>query len=323
MSRVSLLRSSLLASALFLLPVSMAAADNLVDEKANSEISLQSSGDDFKVVVTNRRFETSLVAAALDVTKKNTPGISADGIFYQLLMIEESHENTEGPVTETEEGPSKVKVTAYALSKAGKGAVRFTIEAEGTGVKADGPYLSIERDGADNDSPTYAIYSLETGAYLFNATGEGASGQWATMGTQGGWDSQRIVSYHVMPTAADDTVLAGAPNAAAVINYATSTGAIQHVLVTVPKQLIDDSKPIDWLPKLDVISKDQPKGGDNVFVQSEEAPEKAYDGVIVRLALDDKTVIRVPIKGDRLDVAHATLPKGFALKDMLLKSANP
>jgi hypothetical protein len=320
MSRSALLRSSLLASALLLLPASFAGADDLVKETANSEVTLQTSGDNFKVVVVNRRFETSLVAAALDSTRKNAPGISGDGIFYQLLMIEETHEATEGPTTETEEGPTKVKVTAYALSKAGKGAVRFTIEADGNSVKTDGPYLTIARFGVDNDSPTYAVYSLETGAYLFNATGEGDSGQWATMGSEGGWKSERVVSSHVTPTAADDTVLAGAPNAAAVINYATSTNAIQHVLVTVPKQLIDDDKPIDWLPKIDLISKDQPKGDENVFIHSDEAPEKAYDGVVVRLALDDKTVITVPIKGDRLDIAHAKLPQGFALEEQPIKN---
>ncbi|HEY4162557.1 MAG TPA: hypothetical protein VGM59_05790, partial [Dongiaceae bacterium] len=61
-------------------------------------------------------------------------------------------------------------------------------------------------------------------------------------------------------------------------------------------------------------------GDENVFIHSDEAPEKAYDGVVVRLALDDKTVITVPIKGDRLDIAHAKLPQGFALEEQPIKN---
>jgi hypothetical protein len=322
MSRSALLRSSLLASALFLLPASLAAADDLVKETATSEVVLQPAGDGYKVALTNRRFETSIVAAALDSTKKQEPDVTSDGFFYQLLEIEETHESTEGPAIETEEGPAKVKVTAYSLSKTGKGRVRFTIDAVGNNVKTDAGYLIIGRVNCCDDGPTYAVYSLETGAYLFNATGEGEAGQWATLGSEGGgWENQRVLSYHVMPTLADDTVLAGAPNAAAVINYSTTTKAIQHVLVTVPKQLIDDSKPIDWLPKLDLVSKDHPKGEANIFIHSKEAPATAYDGVTVRLALDDKTVITLPIKGDRLDIAHAKLPQGFALKEQPIANA--
>jgi hypothetical protein len=321
MSRSALLRSSLLASALFMLPASFAAADDLVKETASSEVSLQPSGDGYKVVVTNRRFETNIVAAALDSTKKQELDVSPDGFFYQLLEIEDTHENTEGPAIETEEGPAKVKVTAYALSKAGKGRVRFTIEADGNVAKTDGPYLIIDRVGCCDDAATHAIYSLETGAYLFNATGEGDSGQWATLGSEGGgWDRQRVISYHVMGTVDDAAVLAGAPDAAAVINYSTTTNAIQHVLVTVPKKLIDDGKPMDWTPKIALVSKDYPKGDVNVFVHSKDAPDKAYDGMTVRLALDDKTVIAVPIKGDRLDIGHAKLPQGFALQEQPMKN---
>jgi hypothetical protein len=49
--------------------------------------------------------------------------------------------------------------------------------------------------------------------------------------------------------------------------------------------------------------------------------KKAYDGVTARLALDAKTVITIPIKGDRLDIAHAMLPAGDALKEMPVQPA--
>ncbi|HEY4162559.1 MAG TPA: hypothetical protein VGM59_05800 [Dongiaceae bacterium] len=314
-----------MASALVLLPASFAAADDLLKDSTGSEISAQPDGDNYQMTVTNRRFETDIFAVALDASK-TLPGVSADGILDQVLLIEQTHVSKEGPTIDTEPVSAKVKVTAYTLSKQGKGPVRFTIEGDGDEVKADGPYLAIKRWGCCADQETNTVYSLETGAYLFNATGgKGQFGDWATLGAKGGgWGTSRIVSYHAAPTLADDTVLAGAPNAAVVINYASPTQAIQRILVTVPKKLIDDGATVDWLPKLTLVAKSQPKGDTSYYAQEGGAPEKAYDGVTVRLALDDKTVITIPIKGDQLDIAHAKLPKGYALKDMPVKdAANP
>jgi hypothetical protein len=321
MSRSNLFRAGLLASALLLAPAVLADANGPFNDSTHSEISFQPAGGNYKVVTTNRRFETDIFAVALDATKKE-PGVSKDGVFYQLLRIEEMHQNTEGPEIDTEPGAAKVKVTAYGLTEAGKGPARFTIEAEGDEAEVEGPYLAIKRWGCCADGETNAIYSLETGAYLFNATGNrGQFGDWATLGAKGGgWDTSRIVAYHAMPTLADDTVLAGAPNAAIAISYASPTAAIQRILVTVPKKMIDDSVPNDWTPKVDLVDKTQPKGDSGYYAQAGGRPEKAYDGVTVRLTLDEKTAIRIPIKGDRLDIAHAELPKGFALREIAIQS---
>jgi hypothetical protein len=322
MSRSARLRSSLLASALVLLPASFAAADDVLKDSTSSDISVRPDGDNYQVTTVNRRFETDIFAVALDSSKK-LPGVNADGMFEQVLLIEQTNVTKEGPSIDTEPVSAKVKVTAYALSKAGKGPVRFTIEDEGDEAKAEGAFLTITRWGCCGALDTHAVYSLETGAYLFNATGDRSeSGDWVTMDEKaGGWASDRIVSYHVKPTMDDDRVLAGAPNAAAVINYASPTAPIQRILVTLPQKLIDDDAPGLWDPKLLLIAKSQPKGDTSYFAQTTDGPEKAYDGVTARLALDDKTVIAIPIKGDRLDIAHAELPKGYALKDVPVKDA--
>ncbi|HEY4162558.1 MAG TPA: hypothetical protein VGM59_05795 [Dongiaceae bacterium] len=321
MSRSALLRSGLLASVLVLLPASFAAADDLLKDATNSEIAVRADGDGYQVTTTNRRFETDIFTVALDSSKK-LPGINADGVFEQVLMIEQIDVTKEGPSIDTETVSKKVKVTAYALSKEGKGPVRFTIEGEGDEVQVEGNYLAITRWGCCGDLNTHAVYSMETGAYLFNATGDrDETGDWATLDEKGGWANSRIVSYHVTPTMDDDKVLAGAPYAAAVINYASQTAPIQRILVTLPKKLIDDDAPGMWDPKLLLIAKSQPKGDISYFAQTTDEPEKAYNGVTARLALDAKTVIVIPIKGDRLDVAHATLPQGFALKEMPIAPA--
>jgi hypothetical protein len=303
MSRAFLSRTSLLASALFL-SVPMAFADGEVKEQTPSEVSIKADGNVFDITTTNRRYETDVMASTL----------GGPEILYQLLLIEESHTGKEGPDSEPESVATKVKVTAFPLTKDGKGAAKFTIEADGDKATASGPYLTVTRYGCCVEEPTYAVYSLENGAYLFNATGPGTSGQWATLGAHGGWKFERILAFHAAVAAGDDEVLKGAENAQIVISYATTTKPLQRVLVTVPKAMIDADAALDWVPKLELVSKDQPDGIDRIFIErKDDDPAKLFTGITMRLTLDEKTRIEIPLEGDKLKLEGAKLPNGFAL----------
>lgn len=306
MPRAFAVRASLLASVLFLSAPALA-EDALVKEQSPSEVTVAPDGENFTVTTTNRRYETNMMASTL----------GGPDILYQMLLIEESRVSHEGPDTEGDVADAKVKVTAYPLTKHGKGAAQFTIEANGDAARVDGPYLAITRNGCCVEQPTYAIYSLENGVYLFNATGPGDSGQWATLGAQGGWQNERVVAYHAAETAADDDVLKGAQNAQIAISYATTTKPLQRILVTVPKKLIEGDIALEWAPKLELVSKDQPEGTDRVFVDRKDSdPAKLFTGITVRLTLDDKTGIEIPLENDRLKVDGAKLPQGFALVEV-------
>ena len=307
MSRAFLIRASLLASVLFF-SVPAAFADDLVKEQVPSEVSITSAdGAIFNVTTTNRRYETDFMASTL----------GGPEVLYQLLLIEEARTEKEGPDAEPEAVSAKVKVTAYPLSKDGKAPAKFTIEADGDVATASGPYLTITRNGCCVEQPTYAVYSLENGAYLFNATGPGDSGQWATLGAHGGWKNERILAYHAAETAADDVVLKGAENAQIVISYATTTKPLQRVLVTVPKEQIEGDIALEWAPKLELVSKDQPDGTDRIFVdRTESDPAKLFTGFSLRLTLDEKTKIEIPLENDRLKLDGAKLPSGFALVEV-------
>jgi hypothetical protein len=302
MSRSSAFRASLLASVLML--AVPAFAEDLVKEQAPSDIKITAQGDVFDIAIANRRYETNIMASTL----------GGPEILYQLLLIEEAHESKEGLEAEPEPVSATVKVTAFPMTKDGTSAAKFTIETDGNEAKASGPYLTVTRYGCCVEQPTYAVYSLENGAYLFNATGAGTSGQWATLGAQGGWKNERILAYHAAPTADDAKVLKGADNAQIVISYATTTKPLQRVLVTMPKALIESDAALDWSPKLELVSKSQPDGTDRIFIdRKDDDPAKLFTDVTVRLTLDDKTKIEIPLEGDALKLDGASLPEGFAL----------
>jgi hypothetical protein len=315
MSRFALLGASFLAPVFLLASVSLGSADeDAAKASAASTFAMKPATGEtpFEITTVNTRFETDQMRVTVgpDVGK---PGID----IYQLVEIQETHVNREGPNSDSERVSSKIKATVYPLSTAGKGAAKFTIEAEGDESKVDGPYLTITRWGCCASSSTDAVYSLETGKYLFNTTSFDQYSRWADVNSR---NFQRLIAYHAMPTEMDDSVLKGAPNAAIVISYASASEPLQRVLVTVPKELIEsDDGPINWTPKLEVFNKANPKPSDHIWTDVVDTdPGKVMTGVTVQLTLDPKHVVVIPLNGDKLQLDKAKLPKGWGLVEAAL-----
>jgi hypothetical protein len=313
MSRSALLGAVFLAPVLFMAPVSGALADGaLAQDQATSTFSMKPAGDGlYEVTTVNTRFETDFVPPSTGANDARHDDI------YQLVEIEETHVNKEGVGAEAERVSGKVKATVYALDKTGKGAEKFTIEGDGDEAKVDSQYLTITRWGCCAFEATDAVYSLETGKYLFNATTYGQPGQWTDLTSK---NFERILAIHVAPTEADDVVLKGAPNAAIVIAYAAPTEPLQRVLVTVPKELLDsDDGPLSWDPKIEVSNKAQPKPSNHIWSDKlDKDPAKVFTDISVQLTLDAKHKVVIPLVGDKLQLDKAKLPKGWALVEVPL-----
>ncbi len=299
--------SRLLAALLFAGSLAAPAlAEDLVAEQQPSTVTVVKEGAGIRINTVNRRYAVNVFGAAL---KDQT-------IERQLLLIEETASQVEIDQEESQFDPPRVKVTAFPLSTAGKGAAAFTIEGIGDEVAADGPFLTLKRYGCCVEQETNAVYSLETGKYLFNATGEGPSGQWASLGAKGGFRNERILAYHTAPTAMDDVVFKGVRNAGAVISYASKTEPLQRIVVTLPQAAIDADAPLNWLPKIDLVSAQYPDGIDRIFVERDGDPKTLFTDATLRLVLDDQTKIEIPLKEDRLELKAARLPAGYGLTEI-------
>ena len=312
MSRFALLGASFLAPVFLLASFALGSADDdLAKASAASNFSMKPvANGPYEVTTVNTRFETDLLPPTIG------PDAGKDVAIYQLVEIEETHVNKEGPDSEGERVAGKVKAVVYPLDQTGKGPAKFTIEGEGDESKVDGPYLTITRWGCCASSSTDAVYSLETGKYLFNSTAFGPN-KWATMNSR---NFQRILAYHAAPTEMDDKILGGAPNAAIVIAYASTSEPLQRVLVTVPKELLDsDDGPINWDPKLEIFNKAQPKPSDHIWSDKVDADAgKVFTDVTVQMTLDPKHKVIIPLVGDKLQLDKAKLPKGWGVVEAQL-----
>ncbi len=299
------MRKLILAAAL-LLPLP-ALADPLVQESAPSTISVVKEGENFRVINDSQRYQTNVLASAQ----------AKDVLLYQLLDIQQHQVSVEGPQTEQDFEESTAKVTVYPLTEKGKGAAAFTIEGKADAVEAMGNYLKLTRYGCCVEMMTHAVYSLETGKYLFNSTGE-PSGQWATIGAQGGWAFERIFAYHAKITAADDELFGEEKNGAVIIAYAKEDEPLQRVMLIATQDDMDHDAPLEWMAKIDLVSTAYPKGIDRIYIDRAGKPEDLFTNVTLRLTLDEGTVVEIPLVADKLDLKAAKLPKGYSLKEMKL-----
>jgi len=309
MSRSALVGASLLVPLFLLASSSLVRADgDLANASATSTFAMKPTADGpYEITTVSTRFETDMLQPTIG------PDAGKDVQLYQLVEIEETHVNKESTQTETERVDGKVKATVYPLDKTGKGPAKFTVEAEGDQATVDGPYLTITRWGCCEYNATNAVYSLETGKYLFNAVGVGESGQWATLNSH---NFQRILAYHAAPTEMDDKILtAAAPNAAIVIAYASTSAPLQRVLVTIPKEMFESEDGIiAWDPKLEIFDKKNPKPSDHIWSDKVDADAgNVFTDITVQLTLDAKHKVVIPLIGDKLQLDKAKLPKGWAL----------
>ena len=308
MSRSALVGAAFLVPLFLLASTSLSRADgDLAGASATSTFAMKPAADGpYEITTVNTRFETDMLPPTIG------PDAGKDVQIYQLVEIEETHVNKESTQSETERVDGKVKATVYPLDKTGKGPAKFTIEAEGDQATVDGRYLTVTRWGCCEYNATNAVYSLETGKYLFNAVGVGESGQWATLGSH---NFERILAYHAAPTEMDDVILKAAPNAAIAIAYASTSAPLQRVLVTIPKEMFEsDDGIIAWDPKLEIFDKKNPKPSDHIWSDKVDADAgNVFTDITVQLTLDAKHKVVIPLIGDKLQLDKAKLPKGWAL----------
>ncbi len=282
-----------------------ALADDLVQEKATSEIAVTKDAGGYHIHMVNRRYVYNSFVAATVAATTTAPTIR------QILLIENTTAVTEADQQDPETTPGQVKVTVFPLTDKGKGGAQFTIAADGDEVTADGSYLTITRLGCCVENATKAVYSLENGKYLFNTTGD----QWTTLGSKGGFAMTRIAVAHVAPTSADDTLFGNEQRGGAILSYASPTAPLQRIMVMLPPDAESDAT-LNWAGDLLWVSGDYPDGTNHIYVDRADQPENVFTAVTLRFKLDETNAIDIPLRQDRLDLAAAKLPRGYSLKEM-------
>jgi hypothetical protein len=230
------MRMTAALAALLCLPVlcSPGLTAELVNEQTTSAIAISKDTAGFHVRNTSRSWVYNhFVAATVEAA-------STAAMIRQLILVEKTETLHESDDSEPQREPGQIKVTVYPLGTAGKGAPNITLNMIGDDVSVEKSRLIIRRDGCCAERPTKAVYSLESGKYLFNATRD----KWTTLGAKGGFAMTRVAAVHMAPTKADKELFKGHERGAAIISYTSPTMPIQRLMLLVPPGTDSGSAPL-------------------------------------------------------------------------------
>lgn len=282
-----------------------ALADPIVDEKSTTETSIILDGNAYLIRTINRRHD---IASFFDER-------SGKGEMKRFLVETELDRLTrEADDEEIDTQSSVLRVKARPLIATGLGDQIMTIETTADEVFVSGPYVVADSWGCCAEQESHEVFSLYTGKKLFSATGAGDFGDWLTMGKKGPNDQQRIVAAHLAFTARDAAELGADKSVVGLITYATEAEPLQRLALRAPDGR-DGDLPTEWSPQLLWLTKREPEGIDHAFFEQEGDAKDVYTGITLRLKLDDRTSIDVPLVADRLAPAEADLPDGYSLEE--------
>lgn len=306
-SLVSIIATQILLATL--LAAGARAADPIVAEQSTTQTTITVEDGAYLINTVNRRHD---VASFFD-DREGT------GVMRRLLVETEIDRLTrEADDQEIDVQRSTLRATARPLTTAGLGEQSLQIETAADEVAVSGPYVVTTVWGCCVEQPVHEVFSLYSGKRLFSATGPGEFGDWLTMGKKGPTYDQRIVAAHFAITARDKEELGEDQDRVAMITYATEAEPLQRVALSVPGGR-DGDLPLEWNTKLLWITADQPEGVEHNFINQDGDAQAVYTGITLRIQLDDATRVEIPLEGDRLAHAKATLPDGFTLTEVPLQ----
>ncbi|MDR2881561.1 MAG: hypothetical protein LBV29_06640 [Azoarcus sp.] len=233
-------------------------------------------------------------------------------MIRQLILVEKTTLLHESDDAEPQREPGQIKVTVYPLTATGQGAPNLMLNMIGDDASVQKSWLIVTRDGCCAEHATKAVYSLESGKYLFNTTRD----KWATLGAKGGFAMTRIAAIHMAPTEADKELFKGRERGAAIISYASPITPLQRLMLLVPPGTDSGAVSLGWSGELQWVSASYPNGADHIYVDRTAPAGQVFTETILRFRLDENRSVDIPLKNDHLDITAAKLPKNFELVEM-------
>jgi hypothetical protein len=283
-----------------------ALADPIVDEKSTTETSVTMDENAYLIHTINRRHD---IASFYDDR-------AGKGEMKRFLVETEIDRLTrEADDEEVDTQSSVLRIRARPLTPQGLGDTAMKMETTADEVAVSGPYVVATLWGCCVEQSSHEVFSLYTGKRLFSATGAGDFGDWLTMGKKGPNYDQRVVTAHIAFTARDAVELGEDRDVVGVITYATEAEPLQRLALRTPGGR-DGDLPTEWSSKLLWLTKREPEGVDHAFFEQVGDAKEVYTGITLRLRLDEKTSVDVPLVADRLMPDEASLPDGYSLEEV-------
>jgi hypothetical protein len=281
-----------------------ALAQDPVSDSAPSEVKITVKDGVFEIDSTNRRF----------TVVQYWPEGSSDAIHVLVKeeMASVQRDDSEGPVK------SNVTISTWRIGADGsrKPGPGFNLTGDSgstAGLVGNDAYYRVTEYGCCGSLDRSTFFSLESGKPLLSVTGEPA-----TLEVPNAGGIIRVAG--ILPSwAADrDGTFAKFKDSVAIVTYADRTHALQRALLKGPADKSFDDL-INEIMSEPVVSFHKAGGGDAetqfaLWSADGKKDPAMITGAVFAIEFTPDYKIEIPVVADKLDIAHATLPKGFTLE---------
>jgi hypothetical protein len=290
----------------FLTLTGPALAQGPVSDSASSEIKITVKDGVFETDSTNRRF----------TVVQYWPEGSNDPVHVLIKeeMASVLRDDSEGPVK------SNVTVSTWRIGsdgsrKPGPGFKLTGDSGSAAGLDGNDAFYRVVEYGCCGALDRSTFFSLETGKTLLSVTGEPA-----TLEVPNAGGIIRVAG--VLPSwAADrDETFAKLKDALAIVTYADRTHTVQRAVLKGPADKSFDDL-INEVMSEPVVGFRKASGGDletqfTLWSADGKKDPAAITDAVFSIEFTPDHKVEIPVVADKLDIAHATLPKGFTLEAM-------
>ncbi len=229
-------------------------------------------------------------------------------VVLQLVVDTTQRDDTEGLL--------KDSVTATVWRLDGVKRVRLwslTEPGDSGEIEHDQPLFIVRQPGCCGARNSFSAFSLYSGRRLFTATAERAAESWATLEVPNGHDLYRYVALHAAYSATDDT-FGARKETVGLLTYSAPEKPLARYRLVAKDEAGVDAFMGEASVRLVADGKPEEARYLTLWSADKHTDPAAIGGYSIKLYLSEGNTVVIPIKADKLDLEHATLPAGLKIE---------
>jgi hypothetical protein len=176
------------------------------------------------------------------------------------------------------------------------------------------PVFVVRQSGCCGGRDSFSVFSLYGGRRLFSATGADAATCWAQMDVPNSGGLVRLVALHAAYSIVDDAAFGGRKETVGLLTYAAPDRPLaRYRLVARSAEAIEEFMG-DATVGLAGGGNAEETDSLTLWPANGKRDPEAIGGFAILLHLTPDKLVRIPVRGDKLDLAGASLPAGLKIE---------
>ena len=212
-----------------------------------------------------------------------------------------------------------VSATIWRIEPSGKRTPLWSVNEPGDRgeINHDQPLFVVRQPGCCGARDSFTVFDLYAGHRLFTATANGPDKCWAVVDVPN-TSLIRLVALHAAYSASDEPAFGGRKETVGLLTYAAPDRPLARFRLVAKDEQSVDGFMGEAEVRLVAVGKSDESDALTLWSADGKSDPAAIGGFAILLHLSPGNVVTIPVSGDKLDLAKATLPAGLKVEPLAL-----